>query len=52
MFSRPQPLEKLDHLIEFSSHVASELKDDVVVPIADNDAIKRGKRGAKTSKRA
>ncbi|MEL7231946.1 MAG: bifunctional diguanylate cyclase/phosphodiesterase, partial [Pseudomonadota bacterium] len=51
MFSRPQPLEKLEHMIETREPVLGD-SGDVVVPLADNDTARQAKAKAKKTKRA
>ncbi|MEM7492570.1 MAG: EAL domain-containing protein [Pseudomonadota bacterium] len=52
MFSRPQPLENLGHLIQFNSDADETANQDVVVPLADNDATKRRKARSKSTRSA
>lgn len=51
MFSRPQPLEKLSHLLDtVSPEPAGD--QDVIVPLADNDGSRRRHSGSKKAKLA
>ncbi|MEM1389481.1 MAG: EAL domain-containing protein [Pseudomonadota bacterium] len=51
MFSRPQPLEKLSHLLDTTSPEPAGDKD-VIVPLADNDGSRRRHSGSKKAKLA
>ena len=51
MFSRPQPLEKLSHLLDTTSPEPAG-DQDVIVPLADNDGSRRRHSGSKKAKLA